>query len=102
MKLLLGVSILLGGIALAPVAQAETVNDVELTSVGVQGTQVYFWFGSNLPGCPARLLYHAVNQTGQFVMSLAVSAKVANRRIVRVDYHYDTNNKACWLDLIEL
>lgn len=94
--------VLMAFLPLSLPASADSVTNVQVTSVGIQGTQIYVWFSKPLPGCPASILYHPVNQTGEFVMSLALSARMSHATIGRVDFHYDTNNKNCWIDLLEL
>lgn len=83
-------------------AHAESANGLRVVSVGIQGNQMYVTFSSTPPGCPGPIVYQAADTTGQFAMSLALTARTTGLPVARTDYHRQNGTGPCWLDLLEL
>jgi hypothetical protein len=83
-------------------ANAGTVNNIRVIGVGVQGTQIYLILSAVPPGCPYATLYQSADATGQYIMSLALTARTTGIPLQRADYHRNTSDGPCWVDLLEM
>lgn len=82
-------------------ASANTVNNVEVTSVGNQGTTIYITLSFAPETCSSGILYKDIDASAPYIMSIALSARSANRLLSRIDYHKDANG-LCYIDLIQI
>ncbi|EZP56506.1 hypothetical protein BW41_00652 [Sphingomonas sp. RIT328] len=90
------------GFAYAGIAHAESVTNVTVTGVGNQGTQLYATLATTPPGCRGAVIYHSSEiQAGQYVMSILLSARLANRPLTRIDYSVHGDG-TCWIVLVEV
>ena len=81
------------------IANADTVGPVTVSAVGVQGGQIYI-MSPDLPGSCSGIVYLDENSGyAEYVMSIALSAKVSGTRLSRVDYE---QTSPCKIDLVAM
>ena len=85
---------------LSPVAaSADTVGPVTVSSVGVQGGQIYI-FSPDIPSSCGGIVYLDENSGyAEYVMSIALSAKVGGTRLSRIDFE---QGSPCRIDLVAI
>lgn len=92
----------LGPLALlSPPAWADTIYNVSVKNIGIQGQQLYVIIDRDLTGsCSGRILYLLFSSGNvDQVMSLLVTAKTTGSVLSRLDYHFDNT---CQVDLAQL
>lgn len=83
-------------------AAAQSVGNIVVRGVGVQGPQIYAQLSSIPPGCAGAIIYNSVgDQSAQYVMSVLMSARLSQRPLSRIDYSVHDGG-SCWIRLVEM
>jgi hypothetical protein len=102
MRKLLKLLVALAAVTSGMPALAETINNVKALAVGNQATQLYTVLSAVPQGCRNATLYHSSEtQAGQYVMSILLTARLADRPLGRIDYTIRTDG-SCWITLAEI